>query len=219
MTKRQRKYTPPRKYTPEQRQFFIEYVPGHSHKEITEEFNRRFNDNIEISRVKAYIANHKLNTGRTGRFEKGNIPWSKGRKMSPEQYEKCKGTMFKAGERSKFREEVGTENVDKYGYTWVKVSDYQYDPVNPRNNWKMKQRLIYEQAYGPIPEGVMIVFLDGNKQNFDLDNLAPVTASTICRMNQNGLFSEDPEATKSGIVVAELITKISELERGKKKNE
>lgn len=205
-----------RKYTPEQRQFFIDYVPGHSHKEITEEFNRRFNDNIKVSTVKGYIANHKLNTGRTGRFEKGNIPWSKGKKMSPEQYEKCKGTMFKAGERSKTREAVGTENVDKYGYTWVKVSDYPYEAGSPRNNWQMKHRLVYEQAHGPIPEGIRIIFLDGDKTNFDLDNLAPVTSSTICRMNRNGLFSEDPEATKSGIVVAELITKISELERSKK---
>ena len=211
-----RKRTPPRKYTPEMRRFFIEFVPGHSHKEIAEEFNRRFDDNIKVSTVKGYIANHKLNTGRTGRFEQGNTPWSKGRKMSPEQYEKCMGTMFKAGERSKTREVVGTENVDKYGYTWVKVSDYQYDPANPRNNWKMKHRLVYEQAYGPIPEGIKIIFLDGDKTNFNLDNLAPVTSSTICRMNQNGLFSEDPEATKSGIAVAELITKISELERGKK---
>lgn len=32
-----------------------------------------------------------------GQFEKGNIPWNKGRKMSPEVYSKVKNTMFKKG--------------------------------------------------------------------------------------------------------------------------
>jgi len=32
-----------------------------------------------------------------GRFKKGDTPWNKGRKMSPELYDKCKETMFKKG--------------------------------------------------------------------------------------------------------------------------
>jgi len=36
-------------------------------------------------------------SGKMSRFQKGIIPHNKGKKMSPEIYEKCKGTMFKPG--------------------------------------------------------------------------------------------------------------------------
>lgn len=37
-------------------------------------------------------------SGNMSRFQKGLIPHNKGKKMSPELYERCKGTMFKAGQ-------------------------------------------------------------------------------------------------------------------------
>lgn len=68
------------KYTDEERQFFVEYVPGHSYKEIQQEFINSFNWSISVSQIKTYIGRHKLNTGRTGYFEKGHIPFNKGEK-------------------------------------------------------------------------------------------------------------------------------------------
>ena len=204
-----------RKYTPEQRQFFIDFVPGHSHKEIAEEFNRRFNDDIPVRTVKSYISNNKLNTGRTGRYEKGHVPWSKGRELSPERYARAAATMFKKGQSPPNKAKIGDESIDKYGYTWVKVSDFPYEPGNPRKNWKLKQRLIWEQAHGPIPEGMRIIFLDGDKTNLVLDNLAMVPQKVLSRLNQNHLIYDDPEVTKSGIAIAEVLTKIGELEREK----
>jgi hypothetical protein len=37
-------------------------------------------------------------SGKISRFPKGHVPANKGQKMSPEMYEKCKGTMFKPGQ-------------------------------------------------------------------------------------------------------------------------
>lgn len=205
-----------RKYTPEQRQFFIEFVPGHSYIEIATEFNRRFDDDIKPRTVKSYIANNKLNTGRTGRYEKGNIPWSKGRKLSPEQYEKCKATMFKSGSEPQNKRPIGAEIVDSSGYAWIKVSDLPYVAGKPRRNWVMKHRHVYEQAHGPIPEGMRIIFLDGDKSNITLENLAMVSPKVLSRMNYNHLIYDDPEATRSGIAIAEVLAKIGELEREEK---
>ena len=85
------------RYTEAQHAFMREFVPGHSYKEIRDEFNRRFGTELTTSRVKSYIGKHKLNTGRTGHFPKGNIPPNKGKKVSKEAYEKSKTTMFRKG--------------------------------------------------------------------------------------------------------------------------
>lgn len=68
------------KYTEEEHAFMREFVPGHSYKEIKEAFEARFGRKMSKSFPKSYIANHKLNTGRTGQFGKGIIPPNKGKK-------------------------------------------------------------------------------------------------------------------------------------------
>lgn len=203
-----------RKYTTEQREFFAEFVPGHSHKEIAAEFNRRFDSDITHLQVKSYIGNNKLNTGRTGRFEKGHVPASKGKKMSPEQYEKCKATMFKSGSKPANTDPIGTEKLLADGYIWVKIDDKPR--VKKGENWIQKHRLIWEEAHGPIPDGHVILFLDGDRTNTVLENLAMVSQSVLSRLNQSHLIYDDPEATKAGIAIAEVLSKIGDLERGEK---
>lgn len=59
-------------------------------------------------------------SGKVSRFQKGNIPVNKGQKMSPEVYEKCKGTMFKPGQIP-----VNTVHFGKpYLYTRKKKDGY-----------------------------------------------------------------------------------------------
>ena len=69
------------RYTKEEQEFMRRDVPGHSHREIQQAFCEQFGWNISINQVKTYIKNHKLNTGRTGRFEKGHVPANKGEKV------------------------------------------------------------------------------------------------------------------------------------------
>ena len=183
-----------------------EYVPGHSYKEIKEEFLKRFGGEVAKSFPKAYIKNHNLNTGRTGHFPKGNVPANKGKKMSPEQYEKCKGTMFKKGHKPQTTVPVGSESKKKTDpYVWIKVAD---DDVPSRFNWRPKHHLVYEEHYGPIPEGHVITFLDGDTTNFAPENLRAISMATNARLNQNSLRFDDPELTNAGINVAEIMTAV-----------
>lgn len=198
-----------RKYTDEERKFFAEYVPGHSHKEILEEFNRRFGG-LELTQLKAYIKNNKLNTGRTGRFGKGHVPANKGEKMPAAVYERCEQTMFKAGSRPHNHLEIGTEILNTKGYWQVKTAE--------QNAWTLKHRIIWERAHGRIPEGHIVIFADRDRNNFELDNLLLISRQQAVRMNQNGLISENREATKTGVLIADLIAKTADRARsGKRK--
>ena len=43
--------------------------------------------------------------------------------------------------------------------------------IKKNKNFKPKHRIIYEAHYGPVPDNYNVEFVDGNKLNFDLDNL------------------------------------------------
>ena len=99
------------KYTEEEHAFMREFVPGNSYKEIKEAFEARFGRKMSKSFPKSYIANHKLNTGRTGQFGKGIIPPNKGKKMPADVYKRLKPTMFKPGRMPQNTDPIGTEKT------------------------------------------------------------------------------------------------------------
>ena len=194
-------------YTEEEKEFFKEYVPGHSHKEIQEEFIKRFGWEISVMQVKSSIKRYRLNTGRTGHWEKGQKAWNKGKPMSKEQYKKCAPTMFKKGQIPKQYRPVGSERINVDGYIEIKVSD-------PKK-WKLKHRVVWEHHNGEIPKGNMIVFLDGNKLNCDISNLKMISNAELLVMNKNGLFTGNADLTEIGLNVARIINKTQE--RGKER--
>lgn len=187
----------PHKWTEEQKAFMTAFVPGHSRKEITEEVNRRFDGSLGLNQITAYIKNNKLNTGRTGRFEKWNVPINKGTKgMFPTAGGETK---FKPGNKPHNHLEVGSEVINGDGYWQVKV-------LEP-NVWKFKHRLIWEQVNGSIPDDHVLIFADQDRNNFDVDNLLLIRKQQFIRMNKSGLIKHNKEATKTGVIIADLIIK------------
>ena len=194
-----------RKYTQEEIEYLFLIVPGHSHKEITALFNNHFEAEIKISQVKSFIKNRKLNTGRTGRFVKGQVSHNKGKKGI--SYPSMKPTQFKTGEMPHNHKPVGSETLRADGYVWVKVEE-------PKT-WRMKHVLIWEDANGPVPKGYAVLFGDGNRLNFDLNNLILVSKAQLVMLNKKGLIRPDAELTRTGIIIADLHIKIAERKRRK----
>lgn len=145
-------------------------------------------------------------------MKNGNIPFNKGKKgyMSAEQYEKCKQTMFKKGNIPANHRPIGSERVGKDGYILIKIQD-----KNLQKNWMPKHRYLYEQKYGKIPEGYKLIFADGNKLNFDLDNLVLVSYSEELIMNRRGLISGNADITKTGSIIAKVIDKTNKVKKGR----
>lgn len=204
------------KYTEEEKAFLREFVPGHSHKEIAEEFNRRFSADITIGQIKGSIKRYGLNTGRTGCFEKGNIPYNKG--IHTKTVGRMAETQYKKGNLPHNTKPIGYERVSKDGYIEVKIAMRRSD-TGDKNNFVPKHRLIWEEANGPIPKGSNVIFLDGNKRNFELENLALVTNAENLILNQDGLRKENTLLTKTGVLIAKSIVTTQKLKRIKKENE
>ena len=104
------------------------------------------------------------------RFSKGHQSKNKGVPMvmwmAPEKMENVKKTQFKKGMVPHNTAPLGFERTTKDGYVEVKFKE-----DNHKTNFKLKHRLIYESCFGPIPEGCIVVFADGDKMNFEPDNL------------------------------------------------
>ena len=189
-------------WSDEEKQYLAEITPGRGYKEIQSMMSCKFGFDYTHHQIKGAITRNKLNTGRTGRFEKGHATWNKGTKGLT----KANVTSFKKGQKPHNYKPLGSERITKDGYCEVKVSD-------TGRRWRPKHVLIYEKHHGKVPKGSAVIFLDGNKRNFDIDNLYLVTRSQLAMLNKNSLIQKDAELTKTAINVVDLMKKISAMEK------
>ena len=109
---------------------------------------------------------------------------------------------------------MGTIVDDGDGYLKIKVG-----PEYSSSGWVRYHRYLYEQKHGKIPGGYKIMFLDGNKQNYEDENMIAVPASYFALMNKLDLHSEFPEINFAGIKWCELYSALKKkgyrLRRGK----
>lgn len=191
------------KWTDEEIRFLEEIVPGRPRQEILKLCQEHFDWDVTLMQILGAMKNRRISSGRTGQFVKGRVSHNKGVKMPEHVYEAAKATMFQKGLLPHNTLPVGSEVVRTDGYIWVKISDTPNVPAY--KNWKFKHLIIWEQAHGPVPPGHVIIFLDGDKRNFDLDNLECISRATHTRMAQLGLRSHDRDTTRTGIALAELV--------------
>lgn len=134
---------------------------------------------------------HRGNThGAATRFVKGQVPANKGLRRPGWARGRMRETQFKPGERRGAAalnwRPVGTILTDADGYLRIKVREWTPGEATGFGNvrvWPMLQRVVWEQAHGPIPPGHSVCFRDGNKQNVALDNLELVSRGELMRRN------------------------------------
>lgn len=180
-------------WTPERIEYFMSIYKEYSMKEVSRLISDKFDCEITFEQVKAYCSRKKLRNGRDGRFAKGSIPHNKGKKGKT--VGRMAETQFKKGESNR-RLPVGTERIDTDGYTVIKIA-------NP-SVWKFKHRWIYENEYGPIGKGNIVIFLDGDKSNIKLSNLRLVSTAENAMLNHEKRRSNNPVITDAMINLVKL---------------
>lgn len=182
----------PKSVTPEQLEWVKLNCPNLSRIQLTEQFNKLFNESKTKAQLVALVKNHKFKSGRTGHFEKGVPSWSKGTKGVL----KANSGSFKKGQTPHNWVPVGSKRVNSYGYHDTKVAE--------PNVWVGDHILLWEKHNGPIPINHNVRFIDNDRNNVTINNLILVNKSEHQYLTLNN-FSDQPEELKDTVLLVSRI--------------
>lgn len=158
-------------------------------------------------------------TGRTGRFVKGATPANKGKACAPGEgglHPNAVATQFKKGARSgvaaRLYKPIGSERVTREGYHERKVND----DFPMQSRWKAVHRINWEAVHGPLPAGMFLKCLDGDKGNTDPANWQALPRGAQPFLNGHRGF--DYEAAHPGVrpaIIAVARLRVASKEAGK----
>lgn len=189
--------------TDEQHEYFVRHQKMKSAKDIAEELNKIFGLNLKATQIKSYRGNKGISSGLTGRFEKGQVSWNKGKKFPG----RISSTSFKKGNIPNNHRPVGSERVTVDGYIEVKVEE-------PRI-WKLKHNVVWEKEHGKIPKGHCVLFKNQDKSDLRIDNLMLVSRSELAKLNKVGALRDTtPEITEAQITILRIEEKVKKLRKG-----
>lgn len=188
---------------------------GVSSAEMAEMVNEKFGTDFTPHRMKCFRARHKIRSGRTGWFQRGREPLNKGRKQSefcsPEAIEASRKTQFRKGHRPANELPVGTISLGKHGYL---IRKKQMDG-GQWERWEFVHRAVWEEHNGKVPDGMIVMFKDGNKLNCSIDNLMLARRAELATMAKKGYVFEDPELTEAALNVVRVIQTANKIRREK----
>lgn len=141
----------------------------------------------------------KWKTGRDGRFDKGAVPWSKGKKIGNNAG--SARTQFRKGQLPHNTRGPGHESLGDDGYVWI-VTDRR-NPWTGASTWRVhKHRWVWEQTHGPIPEG-MALKCKGDVLDTDPSNWEMVPRGVLPRLNgKSGRNYDDAPAEVKPTIMA-----------------
>ncbi len=196
------------KYTDAQADYLRRHYKRLSLAELVSAFNFRFSTNKTIGQIRAFTRNHGLKSGRTGRFRKGHTSWNTGLKgLQPGG--RGRETQFKKGHKPQTWRPVGTERISQDGYRQRKVTDTGYTP----GDWVGVHVLLWRQHHGEIPQGHVVIFIDGDKTHIAIENLACISRAELAYLNKHGYSDIPAELRPNAIALARLESKRYALER------
>ena len=180
-------------YTHEECDFLRNNISNMSYTELQRSFNKKFGLNIGVKSILHKCQRLGINHG------KSHLKIVK-------------------GEKNPFSMalQIGSETISA-GKVYVKVAD---NPITSgkqsyggNSNYIQKNRYIYEQTYGKIPNGYLVVSLVNDKMNFESENLYAVSRKVNLMMCANKWYKTNREQTLTAIKYCELFYSLKDQNR------
>ena len=151
------------RYTKEQKQWLIQnFEKVNTYQALTEKFNDRFHRDKPLESIRDLCSKRLGLSGMDNPtvFRKGHIK---------EQYP------------------IGTIRETRTArYIKVKDSTYSYTTGYKEPWWLPIQKKVWQDHFGEVPDGKMVIFLDGNRKNLSIDNLYCIDRKIAVVMESQG---------------------------------
>ena len=194
-----------RMYSDEMLAWLKRNYPLHSRAETARLFKREFGRELTVNQLKA--ANRHYGFG-TAALPPGGHPGAR-------------ATQFKPGGRGGQKRgrdaPLYAERVNADGYIEIKVPVPHKSPCmvsrgwNQETSWMSKARWVWIQEEGEIPAGHAVIFVDGDRSNCDIGNLACVSRTVLRILNAPALLKlGGKEAYATRVRIAQLKGAISQ---------
>ena len=161
----------------------IAFLQKHYPDEVTADVARQLNRSVSSINAKCFLLKIKKSEkfieeqlgrfregGKQMRFAKGNKSWNKGKKLEglipAASIEGMKKTQFKKGDLPHNTRSDGEISIrkDKSGRSYKFIR-------KGLANWPMLHVVMWEEKYGKVPEGMIVVFKNKNTLDCRLENL------------------------------------------------
>lgn len=187
MTKRRIAAEPRKRWTPAEDAIVREHYPHRCTRDVVALLPGRTYTSVSnraktlgVGKSEAFmrsLGSGRLNEGSTRgarhRFTKGHATWNKGHSYTAGGRSAL--TRFAKGMRPHNAVDVGTRLRDSEGYWKEKVGE-------PRR-WQYCHRAAWEAVHGPVPRGMALLFRDGNKDHYQIENLQLVPRRDLMARN------------------------------------
>ena len=221
-----------------EKEFILNNYKEISSEELANLFNKKFDRNITSKQMRMYKQHHKLRSGYDGskslfneierKFildnykgissEKLTNLFNKkfSRNITEEQIQLYKKShRLRSGYDAKFKKAQTPHNQMPIGSETIyydKGIKKTYIKIGEPNIWERKQVYLYKKYKGDVPDDGIVIFLDGNKDNFDIDNLELITRHENNIIAGNKFWCNNKEVNKAIIELSRLKAKAKEME-------
>lgn len=187
------------------------------HARFCETFGR---GDVNAANIKSYCTRQGWKTGRTGCFDKGNVPHNKGKAFPvAANHPNCRKTQFQKGHRggkaAKLYKPIGTERVSKDGYIERKI----HDGMPFQSRWRAVHLIRWEAINGAVPDGHALKCLDGDRRNTDPDNWIAIPRALLPRLAGRWAsmpFDQAPAELKPILLqIARMRARVSQIENSR----
>lgn len=171
-----------KRYTKEQEMWLRSNVSKFdSFAKLTKEFNKSFDESRKVTSIQ-----EKCNKGLKLKMNKNIGRYKEGNK--------------------KTQLPIGTIRKGGNGSVYIKVKDsyLSYQSGYEEPYWLPIQKKVWQDHYGDVPDGKMVIFLDGNRQNLDINNLYCIDRKISVVMAKNRWYTDNKDNTLTAIKWCEL---------------
>lgn len=200
------------KYTPEQDAWLREHAQL-SRAELTARFNEAHGTALTQTAIRRHCVRHRILTGRTGRFEDGNVSWQTG--LHGEDY----WAHFTPETRTAAVERITPKTVYADGEVVAFPSQNGKRRVcvtkaDGSRTYKCMTGIIWEAAHGPLPKDHRLIHLDGDEANDDLDNIRAIPQSWMSIIASFGGLTRNREINEAKLAYCALFSAMRHGQRG-----